>query len=285
VKIGPSVRLHGGSGDPLLLLHPFALCADAWRPVLPALVKKHELLVATFPGHMGGDPIPSGFKHSIEASVDLAEAELDAVGIDKVHIAGNSLGGWFGIELARRGRAKSLVAISPGGGWERGSFEEQELLRTFHQLGRLIRMGGPIAPILGRIGMARNFALKQIVANPQKLTHEQASYLIRAPHRCDAFYDVLARLPEEPEPEPIPQGTCPVRIVWGSEDRLLPMRGYSERWRRLMPWAEWVVLHGAGHVPMYDDPEHVADLILEVTTARRPAPARSSTRAPAAQVL
>jgi len=290
VTLGPSIRLHGGSGEPLLLLHPFALCADAWRPVLPALARRHEVLVATFPGHMGGDPIPPGFRHSIAASVDLAEAELDAAGIDKVHIAGNSLGGWFGIELARRGRARSLVAISPGGGWERGSAEERQLLRTFHRLGRLIRMGGPLAPVLGHIGVARNFALRQIVASPEKLTAEQASFLIRAPYRCDAFYDVLRRLPLEPEPTPVPSGTCPVRIVWGSEDRLLPMRGYSERWRRLMPWAEWVVLQGAGHVPMYDDPDHVADLILEVTTATR-APAfpahvaRRSSRAPAALSL
>jgi pimeloyl-ACP methyl ester carboxylesterase len=286
VKLGPSIRLSGGSGEPLLLLHPFALCADAWRPVLPALAAKHEVLVATFPGHMGGDRIPRGFRHSIAASVDLAEAELDAAGIGKVHIAGNSLGGWFALELARRGRARSVVAISPGGGWECGSPEERELVRTFLRLGRLIRMGGPIAPVLGHIGVARNFALRQIVAHPEKLTPEQASFLIRAPYRCDTFHDVLRQLPLEPEPRPIAQGTCPIRIVWGSEDRLLPMRGYSERWRRLLPWAEWVVLQGAGHVPMYDDPGHVADLILQVTTAK-PAmvhATRTSTRAPALTV-
>jgi hypothetical protein len=43
------------------------------------------------------------------------------------------------------------------------------------------------------------------------------------------------------------------------------LNGYSERWRRLLPSAEWVVLEGAGHVPMYDDPARLAELILEVT--------------------
>src|ERR1700722_18527901 len=172
MKIGPSIRHHGGSGEPLLLLHPFALSADAWRPVLPALEQRHEVLVATFPGHVGGDPIPAGFRHSIAASVDLAEAELDASGIGRVHIAGNSLGGWFAIELARRGRALSTVAISPGGGWERGSAEEQRLIRTFHQMGRLVRLGGPFASILGHIGLARRFALHQVVARPGELTPE-----------------------------------------------------------------------------------------------------------------
>jgi pimeloyl-ACP methyl ester carboxylesterase len=266
---GPSVRHHGGSGEPLLLLHPFALCADAWRPVLPALERKHEVLVATFPGHMGGDRIPAGFQHSIASSVDMAEAELDAAGIGRVHIAGNSLGGWFAIELARRGRALSTVAISPGGGWERGSVEEQRLIRTFHQMGRLVRLGGPFASILGHIGLARRFALRQVVARPGDLTPEQAAFLMRAPHRCEAFYDVLRRLPEEPEPGLVDHSAGPMRIVWGSEDRLLPMRGYSGRWRRLLPAAEWIVLEGAGHVPMYDDPERIAELILEVTAAPR----------------
>jgi pimeloyl-ACP methyl ester carboxylesterase len=107
---------------------------------------------------MGGEPIPEGFRHSIKTSVDMAEAELDAAGIGRVHIAGNSLGGWFAIELARRGRALSTVAISPGGGWERGSAEEARLIRTFQQMGRLVRLGGPFASVLGHIGLARRTA-------------------------------------------------------------------------------------------------------------------------------
>ncbi|HEX4446229.1 MAG TPA: alpha/beta fold hydrolase [Polyangiaceae bacterium] len=283
---GPSIRHKGGSGEPLLLLHPFALCADAWQPVLPALERHHEVHVATFPGHMGGEATPEGFRHSIAASVDLAEAELDAAGIDRIHIAGNSLGGWFAIELARRGRALSTVAIAPGGGWEKGSDEERRLLRTFRQMGLLVRLGGPLAPVLGHLGIAKRLALRQIVSRPGQLTAAQAAFLMRAPHRCQAFYDVLRRLPHEPEPLPLAldASTGPLRVVWGSEDRLLPLRGYSERWRRLLPAAEWVILEGAGHVPMYDDPARVAELILEVTTARRiAAPAATDDVARAAE--
>jgi pimeloyl-ACP methyl ester carboxylesterase len=266
---GPSIRHRGGSGEPLLLLHPFALSAEAWRPVLPALERHHEVLVATFPGHMGGEPIPRGFQLSISASVDLAEAELDAAGLDRVHLAGNSLGGWFAIELARRGRALSAVAIAPGGGWECGSVEERRLLRSFRRMGALVRLGGPLAPLLSRVGVARRLALRKVVSRPGKLTPEQAAFLIRAPSRCAAFHDVLLRLPNEPEPAPMNEPSCPMRIVWGSRDELLPMRGYSERWRRLLPYAEWIVVDGAGHVPMYDDPDRIAELILEVTTAPR----------------
>jgi pimeloyl-ACP methyl ester carboxylesterase len=211
----------------------------------------------------------------------MAEAELDASGIGRVHIAGNSLGGWFALELARRGRALSTVAISPGGGWERGSEEEKRLLRTFKKMGRMLRFGGPLAPVLGRIGMARRFGLHQIVSRPDQLTPEQASFLMRAPYRCDTFYDVLRRLPDEPDPRRVDATAGPIRIVWGSEDRLLPLQGYSERWRRLLPSAEWIVLEGAGHVPMYDDPARVADLILEITTAASRAKVPAVKTAPA----
>jgi pimeloyl-ACP methyl ester carboxylesterase len=122
-----------------------------------------------------------------------------------------------------------------------------------------------LAPILGHLSFARRLGLDRIVSRVDRLTPAQASYLMRAPHRCGAFYDVLRRLPHEPDPGPMDAEAGPIRVVWGSEDRLLPMKGYSERWRRLLPNAEWVVLEGAGHVPMYDDPAGVAEAILEVT--------------------
>jgi pimeloyl-ACP methyl ester carboxylesterase len=59
--------------------------------------------------------LADGVEPSLEALVDGVEAELDRLGLDKVHIAGNSLGGWISLELARRGRARSVVVFSPAG--------------------------------------------------------------------------------------------------------------------------------------------------------------------------
>ena len=92
--------------------------------------------------------------------------------------------------------------------------------------------------------------------------------IIEASWRCDAFDGVLEALTREPPPEPLHPRPCPIRLVWGTRDRLLPIRGYSELWRRVLPYAEWVELDGAGHVPMYDDPEAVAQAILDVTTRK-----------------
>src|ERR1700738_3302891 len=108
---------HGGTGSPLLLLHGIGAIWRAWSPVLPYLEPYHEVIVPTLHGHAGGPALDSEVVPSVEALVDGIEAELDRMGLEKVHIAGNSLGGWIGIELARRGRAQSLVLLSPAGSW------------------------------------------------------------------------------------------------------------------------------------------------------------------------
>jgi pimeloyl-ACP methyl ester carboxylesterase len=259
-----SIRHRSGTGEPLLLLHGFSACAETWQPILPALARKHDVIAVTFNGHMGGEPIPAGFDHSIRASVDLAEADLDAAGFDKVHIVGNSLGGWLAIELARRGRARSIVAISPGGGWEPGSREQRRVKVFFKRVRTSLHVGGPLAPVLARFAASRRIALGEIVARPDRLTPAEARMLIEASWRCDAFEGVLEAVEREPAPGPI-DAPCPIRLVWGTHDRVLPMGRYSDRWRRILPTAEWVELAGAGHVPMFDDPGAVARAILEMT--------------------
>src|SRR6202789_733923 len=115
LELTPSHR--AGTGTPLLLLHGIGAIWQAWSPVLPYLEPHHEVIVPTLHGHAGGPPLDSGVVPSVQALVDGIEEELDRLGLPKVHIAGNSLGGWIGIELARRGRAQSLVLLSPAGAW------------------------------------------------------------------------------------------------------------------------------------------------------------------------
>jgi len=265
----PNVYYRAGSGEPLLLLHPFALCGDVWKPVLPALERRHEVFVVTFPGHMGGDALPSDFRYDIATSVERAAAEMHRAGVDKAHVVGNSLGGWLAIELARRGRALSVVAIAPAGGWEPGSAEQRRVVRHFTSMRRQLVVGGPLAAVIARTELGRRAALGRVVARPEKLAPRDAAMLIRAAWRCAVYRHVLAAIPQEPAPEPLPRSPCPMRLVWGTHDRILPPDRYSGRWRRVLPDADWVQIERAGHVPMYDEPEAVARAILEVTA--RPA--------------
>jgi pimeloyl-ACP methyl ester carboxylesterase len=109
----PSHR--AGAGPPLLCLHGFLDTWRTWELVLPVLERHHEVLAPTLPGHAGGVPI--GRRLTIEVLADGVECAMEEAGFDTAHLAGNSLGGYLALELAARGRAESVVAFAPAGGW------------------------------------------------------------------------------------------------------------------------------------------------------------------------
>ena len=259
-------RRCGGHGEPLVLLHPFGLCPEVWAPILPELKKHHEVFAMAIPGHAGSEPLPPDFCHSISACVDVLERKLDALGIDQAHVVGSSLGGWLAIELARRGRALSVVALAPGGGWEPGSRQQRRVHRRFRITSALLKLGGSLALKLVHLGPARHCFLRDAVARPARLRPHQAKLLIETLWRCEAYDAIVRALPKQPPAEPFETLPCPVRLVWGTHDRLLPINGYSERWRRVLPGADWVVLKDAGHLPFYDAPDEVTRSIVEFTT-------------------
>src|SRR3954468_8988460 len=104
--------------EPLLLIHGFTDTASTWTPVLPLLEPPHELVVPNVLGHRGGSPLPQIMSHPIDAMADDLERILDDAGHDRVHVVGNSMGGWLAFELAVRGRALDVVALSPAFGWD-----------------------------------------------------------------------------------------------------------------------------------------------------------------------
>jgi pimeloyl-ACP methyl ester carboxylesterase len=247
------------------LLHPFASSPHVWKPILQTLNEKHLVHALGIAGHLGADPAPLGFRHTVEEAVMLVEGQLDALGLAQAHMVGNSLGGWLAIELARRGRARSVVALAPGGGWELGSREHRRLMQKFRVMRALLTIGGPLAGTLVRSELVRSVVLRDAVARAAHMTREDAQHFIEAAWRCGIYDHVVKAMATQTVPAPFAQPPCRIRFVWGSRDRILPMPAYSARWRQVVPDAEWLVLDGAGHVPMYDAPEQVANAILEVT--------------------
>ena len=113
-----SASHRGGSGPPLVCLHGFMDTWRTWELVLPALERRHDVLAPTLAGHAGGPPLegePSGM-----LIADAVERAMDDAGFETAHLVGNSLGGFVALQLAARGRARSVVAFAPAGGWARG---------------------------------------------------------------------------------------------------------------------------------------------------------------------
>ena len=105
----------GGSGEPLVLIHGIGHTWRGWKPMLPALERRFDVLAVDLPGLGHSPALPAGTDSTPEALADAVERQMLGAGFDSAHLAGNSLGGWISLELARRGRARTVTAISPAG--------------------------------------------------------------------------------------------------------------------------------------------------------------------------
>jgi pimeloyl-ACP methyl ester carboxylesterase len=252
----------GGDGAPLLLLHGFTDTWRTWEPVLPLLEERFEVLAPTLAGHAGGPPL--GADVSDTALVDAVEAALDEVGWEAPAIAGNSLGGYVGLHLAARGRARSVVALAPAGGWEPDDPASAATLRYFKLMQRLVRDAAPRADEIASTPEGRARSTAAYASTAEHLSPDLVAHLIRGSAGCEggaALIDFAEREGWDLDPSKI---TCPVRLVWGTADRILPLPGAAKRFRDdWFPTADWIEIDGAGHALQLDRPAEIAALITD----------------------
>src|SRR5436190_2417495 len=107
-----------GHGEPLLLIHGTGSSRSAWRPVVELLRDRHELVLIDLPGHGDSEPAPPGVTPNAIGYAPLVADLLDVLGLERVHAAGNSVGGWTSLELGKLGRARSITAFGCAGLWK-----------------------------------------------------------------------------------------------------------------------------------------------------------------------
>lgn len=259
-----SPRLYrAGEGEPLVLVHGFTATWRCWLPVLAELVPRFDVIAPTLHGHDGGPSFPGGPAHSLAQAADHLEALLDELGVRTAHVAGNSMGGAIALELAKRGRARSVVAISPGGGWAQDDTREVErVISWFARNQRLARASLPRLPRLMRRPWLRRLALRDVMTRGDQMPAAEAVALVRSSTRCSVVEDVFATMRSgAARLTGLEEIDCPVLVAWGDRDRILPMARHAERFRREVPRVEFRVLPGVGHTPMWDAPDVIAALI------------------------
>jgi pimeloyl-ACP methyl ester carboxylesterase len=246
----------------MVLLHGFTNDWQAWRPVIPALEERFAVFAPTLPGHFGGEPFDGGRPLSIGVLTDMLERQLDARGMEKAHLVGNSFGGWLSLELAVRGRALSVTGLCPAGGWEAGSRAERATYRFFWRTMRTVRLSRPFLRTIASRPRMRAIAFRDMVAHPAQLSGEAALAAMEAVSGCAIAGDLLAASKEGTLFGELGPIECPVTIAVATKDRLLKGPGYFTKLRRLLPDANWTTLDGLGHIPMTDDPDLVVEVIL-----------------------
>jgi pimeloyl-ACP methyl ester carboxylesterase len=253
----------GGSGPPLVCLHGFTDTWRTWELVLPALERHHDVLAPTLPGHAGGPPLPPEPEPGLMA--DAVERAMDEAGIGRAHLVGNSLGGFVALQLAARGRAESVVALAPAGGWAADDASWRETVGSFATLHEGALAAAPHAGAIAATAEGRRRATSLIAERSDHIPAELVAHLVLGAARCDVAPMIGLALREGYR---LDAGAidCPVRVVWGMEDRLLPWPAAAARFREdWLPNADWVELDGVGHCPQLDVPLETAQLVLGLT--------------------
>jgi pimeloyl-ACP methyl ester carboxylesterase len=257
----------GGSGQPLVLLHGFTDTWRTWELVLPDLERHHDVLAPTLLGHAGGPPVDGPLT---AASIpDAVERAMDAAGVATAHIAGNSLGAYVALILAARGRAESVVALAPAGGWAADDDSWRETMRYFETMHEGSKLAAPHAESLVATREGRRRVTELTVTNFEHIPPDLLVHQILGAAACTGAKPMVEYGRREGYAAlDAARIACPVRVVWGTEDRLLPWPSAAARFRDdWLPHADWVELEGIGHCPQLDVPLETAQLILGVTAA------------------
>ncbi|MGK5685122.1 alpha/beta fold hydrolase [Actinoplanes sp. URMC 104] len=244
-----------GSGSPLVLVHGLGSRRQVWRPILPALTRRFEVIAVDLPG-FGATP-PDGGPGDVAHLADRLAAFLATLGVTRPAVGGSSLGGAVALELGRRGVARSVTAFAPIGFFGRaGARWCQGVVGAARAGGAAM---GPLLPRLLRTAGGRAAVCGIFYARPGRLDPDDciadAQALVAAPGFASAWRAVA-------DWRFAGAGGVPVTIAWGTRDLVLPYR-QAARARRLLPTARHVRLDGCGHLPFSDDPATCARLLLE----------------------
>jgi pimeloyl-ACP methyl ester carboxylesterase len=259
-----------GSGEPLLLLHGMGSSRRDFTAVLPELSAHFDVLDVDLPG-IGHSPHLEE-RPTVAALTDAVERTLDEEGVGRVHVLGNSLGARIALELARRGRALSVVAIAPSG----LNVPPERVSQGFGMgMARIVmRTLDPLLPFLSRSAVGRAALLAPLKARPWSTSPEEATGAREGFSLSRDFWRTVLWSLLLDVPSGLDRIECPVTLVQGVADWVAS--GQTVRYLPLIPGARFRPLLMAGHAPQSDRPATIARLVQEAagqaTTARRAEP-------------
>ncbi|HEX2075241.1 MAG TPA: alpha/beta hydrolase [Geodermatophilus sp.] len=253
-----------GRGDPLLLLHGMGSSRRDFTSVVPQLSVSFDVLNVDLPGSGSSAHLPR--RPTVAAITDAVERTLDAEQVGRVHVLGNSLGARVALELARRGRARSVVAIAPSG---LNVLPERLYQGGGMALARVaLRAAAPLIEPLTRSVVGRAALLAPLKARPWSASADEGVGAREGFADSRDYWRTLLWGLMLDVPRGLDRIDCPVTLVQGVMDWVAS--GQTARFLPLIPGSQFRPLVLAGHAPQSDRPRTIVRLVEE--TARRAVP-------------
>jgi pimeloyl-ACP methyl ester carboxylesterase len=232
----------------------------AWNAVTPYLCSTRRVIAFDIAGFGSTPPLPRGKLPTVANLVEGLERSIHEMGIDiPVDVAGNSLGGYMALEAARRGLARSVVAISPAGLWRRQP--PPHVKYVFGSMRFLARNFKGLVKASMHVPLLREVILAiPVSAGSRHMPLCDALRAVDDLATSKAFEETF-----DNTRTPFSGGDFAARstVAFGDRDWILP-KG-SRYLKRLPASTKCVEKPGWGHVPMWVDPSGVAQLILQGT--------------------
>jgi pimeloyl-ACP methyl ester carboxylesterase len=251
------LRIHyrdEGQGPPLVLLHGSNATLFTWEGWVRELSAHHRIITLDLPGHGLTGPDAKG-RYSWTGMAEVVEAFRARLGLERFHLAGNSMGGAVAWHYALRHpeRVDRLVLVDAAG------YPRDEPAPLVFRLMRMPVLGEVLSRITPRWVIDRN--LRVIYGDPSKVTEASVdryhAMLLREGNRQATRERMRNGMADDGLWKRLGEVRTPTLILWGAKDTwILP--GYGERFDRDIPDSTRVVYPDLGHVPMEEDPARTA---------------------------
>jgi pimeloyl-ACP methyl ester carboxylesterase len=251
----------GRGEERLVLLHGVGSTREDFAAIRPLLDEHFDVLSPDLPGH--GRSAKLLALPTVSALADALEADLDELGVGRVHVLGNSLGGRLALELAVRGRALSVVALSPCGMSLPVERMLQGLVMTTRRL-VLRSLRGEIAPS-ARSTLGRSLLSAGMRSAPWRTSEAEAHAVAGGFAAAEDFWSTLWWAVLGDVPRDLHKIDVPVMLVEGTADVI--SGGQTARYLTSVPGATFVPLPGAGHAPHSDAPHAIVRLVRRAAAA------------------
>ena len=242
-----------GEGSPILFVHGLSGAWQNWLETLPHFARTHRVIALDLPG-FGGSPMPP-WQISIPSYGRFVRDFCERVGIDRCSLVGNSMGGFIATEVAITDpeRVDDLTLVSAAGvTWARARREPAAVVA---------RMGRAAAPVLLRFHMSgirrqrlRKGYFQGVFFDPDSIRPEMLWENVVPALNSPGYYDALTTLWGYDIRDRLEEIGVPTLIVWGRNDRVVPVPAAVSYKKRIGENAELVIFDRCGHVPQIERP-------------------------------
>lgn len=245
-----------GEGPPVVFVHGLSGVWQNWLETLPDIARDHRAIALDLPG-FGRSPMPAG-PISITGYARLLGGLLDALDLPSATLVGNSMGGFVAADLAIQEPARvDRLALVAAAGISVEQMRNDRGLALLRRLETLVELYGAFVAsrvdAVTRRRRLRRAMLRVVMAEPESLPGPLIREQLEGTG-APGFLDAVEALTTYPIRDRLPEIAVPTLVVWGAEDRLVPLAD-AHRFAELIPDTELVVYPRTGHVPMLERPQ------------------------------